>query len=121
MPAPAALDDVFHALADPTRRSLLARLADGEATLTELARPHDVSVQSIAKHLKVLRAAGLVTRTGRSQRSPMRLEAEVLDLASAWIERYRRRAEERYSRLDAVLAEMPDDVGAMPPSREGAP
>jgi DNA-binding transcriptional ArsR family regulator len=80
-----------------------------------------VSVQAIAKHVKVLRGAGLVSRTGASQRSPMRLEAEVLDLATAWIERARRRAEERYSRLDEVLAEMPDDVDPMPPPRRGAP
>jgi DNA-binding transcriptional ArsR family regulator len=103
-----ALDAVFAALADATRRDIVARLAEGDATLTELAEPYDVSVQAVAKHLKVLEGAGLVTRTRDAQRRPAHLEAEVLDLMTAWIERYRRRAEERYRRLDEVLAEMGD-------------
>ncbi len=97
------LNRVFAALADPTRRGLVARLADGDATLTELAAPYDVSVQAVSKHLKVLEDAGLVRRTKDAQRRPCHLEADVLDLMTAWIERYRRRAEERYQRLDAVL------------------
>lgn len=111
MPAVAAddtLSEVFSALADPTRRDIVARLAEGDATLTELAHPYDVSVQAISKHVKVLGRAGLVRRSGESQRSPLRLEAEVFDLATKWLERYRIRAEERYRRLDELLAELPD-------------
>ena len=110
-----ALSRVFSALADPTRRDLVARLADGDATLTELAAPYDVSVQAVSKHLKVLSRAGLVRRTGTSQRSPVRLDAQVFDLATAWLERYRRQAEERYRRLDALLAELPDGSAASRP------
>ena len=99
------LDKVFAALADPTRRDLVARLSNGDATVTALAQPYDVTVQAISKHVKVLEAAGLVSRREPSHRSPVHLEAEVLDLMTGWIERYRRRAEERFRRLDAVLAE----------------
>jgi DNA-binding transcriptional ArsR family regulator len=101
------LDRVFSALADPTRRAIVVRLCDGDATLTELAEPYDISVQAISKHLKVLEDAGLVTRTKDAQRRPVHLEAQVFDLMTAWIERYRRRAEARYRRLDALLATMP--------------
>jgi DNA-binding transcriptional ArsR family regulator len=111
MPAD-ALSQVFSALADPTRRDIVARLAVADATLTELAEPYSVSVQAVSKHLRVLEGAGLVSRGRDAQRRPVHLEAEVLDLMTAWIERYRRRAEERYSRLDAVLAGMPDPPGA---------
>lgn len=100
-----SLDHVFGALADPTRRDLVARLTDGDATVTELAAPYAVSVQAVSKHLKVLEQAGLVSR-GAERRSPVHLEAEVLDLMTGWIERYRRRAEARFQRLDALLAEM---------------
>ena len=103
------LSRVFSALADPTRRDLVARLADGDATLNELAEPYGISVQAVSKHLKVLSDAGLVSRTREAQRRPAHLEAEVLDLMTAWIERYRREAEERYRRLDAVLAAMQED------------
>src|SRR5918997_6984608 len=96
----------FAALADPTRRAILARLADGEATVSELAAPFDVSLQAVSKHLKVLEAAGLVSRSREAQRRPVHLEPDVLDLATGWLERHRRAAEERYRRLDAVLAEM---------------
>jgi DNA-binding transcriptional ArsR family regulator len=105
---------LFGALADPIRRDLVARLAVGDATLTELATPYDVSVQAVSKHLRVLQEAGLVSRGRDAQRRPVHLEAEVLDLMSAWIERYRQRAEERYRRLDEVLADLPDDVEPMP-------
>jgi DNA-binding transcriptional ArsR family regulator len=110
MAAAEQLDQVFAALADPTRRDIVARLSDADATLTELAEHYDVSVQAISKHLRVLGDAGLVSRTRDAQRRPAHLELEVFDLMTAWIERYRRRAEQRYRRLDAVLAEMPDDV-----------
>ena len=103
------LSRVFAALADPTRRDIVARLAVGDATVGELAAPYDVSLQAVSKHLKVLQEAGLVSRSRDAQRRPVHLEAEVFDLMTTWIERYRREAEERYRRLDAVLAEMNDD------------
>jgi DNA-binding transcriptional ArsR family regulator len=103
------LSRLFAALSDPTRRDIVARLAVGDATVGELAAPYDVSLQAVSKHLKVLQDAGLVSRSRDAQRRPVHLEAEVFDLMTKWIERYRREAEERYSRLDAVLAEMNDD------------
>ena len=96
----------FAALADPTRRAILARLALGETSVSELAKPFDISGPAVSKHLKVLEEAGLVTRSREAQRRPVHLEAEVFDLMTKWIERYRRQAEERFSRLDAVLAAM---------------
>ncbi|HEV7647739.1 MAG TPA: metalloregulator ArsR/SmtB family transcription factor [Actinophytocola sp.] len=98
------LSRVFGALADPTRRDIVARLAVGDATVGQLAEPYDVSVQAVSKHVKVLEDAGLVTRSRDAQRRPCHLEAEVFDLMTKWIERYRRAAEERFRRLDAVLA-----------------
>jgi DNA-binding transcriptional ArsR family regulator len=112
-----SLSLVFSALADPTRRDMVARLAVGDATVTELAEPYDVTVQAVSKHLKVLEGAGLVSRTREAQRRPVHLEAEVFDLMTKWIERYRRLAEERYRRLDDLLRSMPDDVEAAPPPR----
>src|SRR3954453_1629190 len=103
------LSRVFAALADPTRRDLVARLTDGDANVGDLAAPYDVSLQAVSKHLKVLEDAGLVTRTRDAQRRPVHLEAEVFDLMTQWIERYRRRAEERYRRLDDVLAGLDSD------------
>jgi DNA-binding transcriptional ArsR family regulator len=100
------LSQVFAALADPTRRDMVARLCTGDATVNELAEPYDVSLQAVSKHLKVLEAAGLVSRGRDAQRRPVHLEAEVFDLMNKWIERYQRRAEERYRRLDGVLAAM---------------
>ena len=100
------LSRVFAALADPTRRDMVARLTDGDATVGDLAAPYDVSMQAVSKHLKVLETAGLVTRSRDAQRRPVHLEAEVFDLMTKWIERYRQRAEERFQRLDEVLAEM---------------
>jgi DNA-binding transcriptional ArsR family regulator len=102
------LSRVFAALADPTRRDIVGRLTDGDATVGDLAEPYAVSVQAVSKHLKVLEEAGLVTRSRDAQRRPVHLEAEVFDLMTAWIERYRQRAEQRFSRLDDVLAEMND-------------
>lgn len=104
------LSRVFAALADPTRRDLVARLSEADATLTELAVGYDMSMQAVSKHLRVLEEAGLVTRTREAQRRPAHLDAEVLDLMTGWIERYRRRAEQRFARLDGVLARLPADI-----------
>ena len=100
------LSRLFAALADPTRRDIVARLAVWDATVGQLAEPYEVSVQAVSKHLKVLEEAGLVRRSRDAQRRPVHLEPEVLELMTSWIERYRRAAEERFRRLDAVLAEM---------------
>jgi len=111
-----AVDDqlsrAFAALSDPTRRDIVARLAARDATVGELAEPYDVSVQAVSKHVKVLAEAGLVTQRRDAQRRPCHLEAEVFDLMTKWIERYRQQAEARYQRLDAVLAEMRGDEQA---------
>jgi DNA-binding transcriptional ArsR family regulator len=103
------LSRVFAALADPTRRDMVARLTQRDHTVNDLAAPYDVSLQAVSKHLKVLEDAGLVTRTREAQRRPVHLEAEVFDLMTKWIERYRRLAEARYQRLDEVLRTLPDD------------
>ena len=114
------LSKVFSALADPTRRDMVARLCVGDATVGELAAPYDVSVQAVSKHLKVLETAGLVTKGRDAQRRPVHLEAEVFDLMTKWIERYRQEAEERYRRLDAVLAAMNENENdRTPDTREG--
>ena len=105
-PADVRLSKVFGALADPTRRDIVARLAVGDATVGQLGASYDVSLQAVSKHLKVLEDAGLVSRSRDAQRRPVHLEAEVFDLMTKWIERYRRQAEERFRRLDAVLTEM---------------
>jgi DNA-binding transcriptional ArsR family regulator len=102
------LSQVFAALADPLRRDMVARLASADATVGELAEPYAVSLQAVSKHLKVLEAAGLVSRSREAQRRPVHLEPDVLDLATGWLERHRRAAEERYRRLEAVLAAMDD-------------
>ena len=112
------LSRVFSALADPTRRDMVARLAVRDATVNELAEPYYVTVQAVSKHLKVLEDAGLVSRTRNAQWRPCHLEAEVFDLMTKWIERYRREAEDRYQRLDAVLAVM--DVENQNDDDEGA-
>ena len=104
------LSRVFAALADPTRRDMVARLTAGDATVGDLAAPYAVSIQAVSKHLKVLEEAGLVTRSRDAQRRPVHLEAEVFDLMTKWIERYRQRAEERYQRLDDVLAQLDDSM-----------
>ncbi|MCX6398008.1 MAG: metalloregulator ArsR/SmtB family transcription factor [Propionibacteriales bacterium] len=103
------LSRVFSALADPTRRDIVARLTAGDTTLSDLSASYEVSVQAVSKHLKVLEDAGLVTRTREAQRRPVHLEAEVFDLMTRWIERYRQQAEERYRRLDGVLAALGPD------------
>jgi DNA-binding transcriptional ArsR family regulator len=107
------LSRVFAALGDPTRCDIVDRLTQGEATVSELAEPYDMSLQAVSKHLKVLEDAGVVSRRRDAQRRPVRLEAEVFDLMDAWIERYRRNVEERYQRLDSLLAD------ESPMSKEG--
>lgn len=104
------LSRVFAALADPTRRDMVARLATGDATVNQLAQPYPMTLQAIYKHLKVLEDAGVVSRPAGPQPRPVRLEVGVFDLMDEWIEQYRRRAEERYRRLDAVLARMNHDT-----------
>jgi DNA-binding transcriptional ArsR family regulator len=100
------LSRIFAALADPTRRDMVTRLAVGDATVNQLAEPYQISLQAVYKHLKVLEDAGVVSRPPGPQPRPVRLEAEVFDLMDKWIERYRRQAEERYRRLDEVLAQL---------------
>ena len=99
------LSQVFAALADPTRRDLVARLTDGDATVGQLAAPYRVSVQAISKHLKVLEQAGLISRATVGHRSPVHLEAEVFDLATGWLERRRREAEAIYNVVETELEE----------------
>ena len=122
MPAEDGLSPVFAALADPTRRDMVARLTDGDATVNELAEPYDVSLQAVSRHLKVLEEAGLVSRHKDAQRRPAHLEAEVFDLMTHWIERHRQRAEQRYQRLDDVLTELGGgDASSSDQPNEGAP
>jgi DNA-binding transcriptional ArsR family regulator len=100
------LDATFAALADPTRRAILARLASGDASVAELTRPFAMSQPAISKHLKVLERAGLISRGRDAQRRPRRLEAKPLADANEWLERYRQHWEENYRRLDSLLDEM---------------
>ncbi|WP_396703870.1 ArsR/SmtB family transcription factor [Microbispora sp. H10836] len=104
-----ALSRVFAALADPTRRDMVARLSEGDATVSRLAEPYRMTLQAVYKHLRVLEEAGLVSRPRGPQPRPVRLEIGALDLMDTWIERHRDRVEQRYRRLDAVLAEMGRD------------
>ena len=105
------LSRVFAALADPTRRDMVGRLSEGDATVGQLAEPYRtrMSLQAVYKHLKVLEDAGLVSRPRGPQPRSVRLEVQALDLMDTWIERHRARVEQRYRRLDAVLAEMRGD------------
>ena len=102
------LSTTFAALADPTRRAILARLAFGEATVTELAAPFDMSLPGISKHLKVLQRAGLIEQGRQAQWRPCRLQAEPLRNVSDWVGQYRRHWEESFERLDAYLRELQD-------------
>jgi len=102
----AGLDATFAALADPTRRAILARLALGEASVNELAEPFSMSQPAISKHLRVLERAGLISRGRDAQRRPRRLEAQPLAQATQWLEHYRKFWEMRFQRLDALLDEM---------------
>jgi DNA-binding transcriptional ArsR family regulator len=100
------LDTTFAALADPTRRAILARLALGDASVSELAEPFSMSQPAVSKHLKVLERAGLVSRGRDAQRRPVRLEAKPLAEATGWLERYREIWEANYQRLDTLLADL---------------
>src|SRR3954470_18217943 len=104
--APDRLDATFAALADPTRRAILRRLATGEASVTELSKPFAMSQPAISKHLKVLEKAGLITRGRDAQRRPCRIEAKPLAEANAWLEGYRKNWESNFDRLDALLDEL---------------
>src|SRR6186713_595761 len=103
------LNNTFSALADPTRRAILARLAHGEATVNELAAPFPISVQAVSKHLKVLERAGLITRGRTAQLRPSRLQGAPLKEAADWLEDYRAFWQERFDRLDARLLDETDD------------
>ena len=105
-PIPGRLDTTFAALADPTRRAILARLASGEVTVTALAEPFDMSLPAISKHLKVLERAGLIERRREAQWRPCRLTATPLAEVSQWVEQYRQHWEERLDRLEAYLHEL---------------
>ena len=100
------LDATFQALADPTRRAILARLVSGEASVTELAEPFAMSQPAISKHLKVLERAGLIRRGRDAQRRPCRIEAQPLQEANMWIERYRELWEANFKRLDSLLEDL---------------
>jgi len=104
--SPAQLDATFAALADPTRRAILARLATGEASVNELAEPFAMTQPAISKHLKVLERAGLVSRGKDAQKRPRRLEAQPLARATEWLEEYRRHWDASFARLDGLLEEM---------------
>ncbi len=111
MTTAARLDATFHALADPTRRAIVARLARGEASVAELAKPFAISQPAISKHLKVLERAGLVTASHDAQRRPRRLEAQRLAEASRWLEQCRDAMEANYTRLDELLVQMQNAPG----------
>ncbi len=102
----ARLDAMFAALADPTRRGIVAHLTGGEATVNELAAPYEISVQAVSQHLRVLEQAGLISRTRLRQTRPCRLEPAALDLAVGWIEQNRRIWSERFDKLDAHLRKL---------------
>jgi DNA-binding transcriptional ArsR family regulator len=105
-PATPDLDAIFAALADPTRRAIVARLVEGEASVAELVEPFAMSQPAISKHLKVLERAGLISRGRDRQRRPCRLEAQPLAEANQWLERYREAWEQNFARLDLLLEEM---------------
>jgi DNA-binding transcriptional ArsR family regulator len=113
------LDATFLALADPTRRAILARLARGEASVNELAEPFAISQPAISKHLKILERAGLITVGQDAQRRPRRFEGKPLAEASAWLERYRESWEASFERLDSVLEELQRQTSASTPRRRG--
>ena len=111
------LDAAFAALSDPTRRDLVARLAIGDATVSELAAPYKMTIQAVSKHLNVLAAAGLVSKQPQAQRRLIHLEARALRLMTGWVEHYARLAEQRFQRLEDVLAALTDNPAAPPPEQ----
>ena len=111
------LSHTFAALADPTRRAILARLVQGECSVTELAEPFEMSLPAVSKHLKVLERAGLVSRSREAQWRPCRLDAGPLKDATEWLEPYRRLWEARFDRLDAYLAELQAEAPPAKPPR----
>ena len=113
------LDATFAALADPTRRAILARLASGEASVMELAEPFEMTQPAISKHLKVLERAGLISRGRDAQRRPRRIEAKPLTEATEWIEKYRRLWAGNFQRLDALLDQMKTDELKVKAKRHG--
>lgn len=119
MLAPDHLSATFQALADPTRRAILARLSQGEASVTELAAPFSMSMPAISKHLKVLERASLISRGKEAQWRPCKLEPAPLEAASNWVEEYRAMWEARFDRLDAFLQEVQEkEKEAKPKSRK---
>lgn len=110
------LDRAFAALADPVRRAIVARLSSGPATVGELAKPFDITLQAVSKHISVLESAGLVWQKREAQRRPVYLDAAALERLTSWIDRYRLEAEARYRRLDALLAAEALDVPPSTPS-----
>jgi DNA-binding transcriptional ArsR family regulator len=119
MAAEEQLDATFTALADPTRRAIVARLARGDATVNELAAPFDMTLPGISKHLKVLERCGLITRTRRAQFRPCHLEGEALDAAMNWMERNQRIWTERFDKLDEHLRDI--QRAPSPSSKRGQP
>jgi DNA-binding transcriptional ArsR family regulator len=119
MATPDRLSNTFAALADPTRRAILARLAGGETSVTELAEPFHISLPAVTKHLKVLERAGLISRGRQAQWRPCRLEAQPLREASGWIDQYRAFWEQRFDRLDAYLREL--QAQDTPPATTASP
>jgi DNA-binding transcriptional ArsR family regulator len=115
MTAPDQLDHTFIALADPTRRAILARLTQGEASVNELAAPFAISQPAISKHLKILERAGLVSRSTAGTRRPVRIEAAPMKEAVDWLETYRKFWEGSYARLDALLAELQTPINSDTP------
>jgi DNA-binding transcriptional ArsR family regulator len=109
--SPDHLSQTFAALADPTRRAILARLATGETTVGELAKPFDMSLPAVSKHLKVLEGAGLIARSRDAQRRPCRIAAQPLEEAALWIGHYRRFWEESFDRLELYLVEVQSQQG----------
>jgi DNA-binding transcriptional ArsR family regulator len=113
-----SLDATFAALADPTRRAILARLAEGEATVMELAAPFAISQPAISKHLKVLEHAGLISTGQDAQRRPRKIEPAALEAANQWLERYREIWEANYARLDTLLESLKKDSAMTTPPRK---
>jgi len=104
------LDSAFLALADPVRRAIIARLSRGSATVNELAEPFAITKQAVSRHIQVLEAAGLITRTREGQRRPCHLDPAALERLTSWIDGYRLAAESQFRQLDAVLASLPEQT-----------